>query len=136
MFPNCWHCHSWFEIGFKLLNALKRLQRTSNLKNILLFVTDGNGHLDVEISSLHSQIADVARLQDALLVAMGLGIGDPDGGLGVVGLLLVGPLHVQAGEQELGGVGVDRALDKLDVARHDRIVAEVAGELPGKGRGF
>ena len=70
---------------------------TSNLKNILLFVTDGNGHLDVEIGSLHSQIADVARLQDALLVAMGLGIGDPDGGLGVVGLGLVLLLHVHGG---------------------------------------
>ena len=75
---------------------------------------------------------DVSSDEETLLVAMGLLVLDPDGGLGVVGLLLVGPLHVQAGEQELGGVGVDRALDKLDVARHGE--AEMCKWLLDRGR--
>ena len=60
----------------------------------------------------------VSSDEETLLVAVGLLVLDPDGGLGVVGPLLVGSLHVQAGERELGEVGVDRSLDKLDVARH------------------
>ena len=92
----------------------------------------------VKIEKCHAYLfggilqVDVSSDEETLLVAVGLLVLDPDGGLGVVGLLLVGPLHVQAGEQELGGVGVDRALDKLDVARHDE--AEMCKWLLDKER--
>merc|ERR1719210_153000 len=56
-----------------------------------------DGHLDVDVSALHSQVSDVSGLQDTLLVAVGLGVHDPDGGLGVVGLGLVLLLHVHGG---------------------------------------
>merc|ERR1719150_209835 len=57
-------------------------------------------------------------LQHALLVSPGLGIGDPDGLLGIVRLGLVRPLHLDVGEQELRGVRVHGTLDQLDMARH------------------
>ena len=57
-------------------------------------------------------------LQETLPVSSGLGVGDPDGLLGIVRLLLVRPLHVDGGEQELRGVRVHGTLDQLDMARH------------------
>merc|ERR1711899_31185 len=62
-----------------------------------LLVTHSDGHLDVDVSALHSQVSDVSGLQNTLLVAVGLGVHDPDGGLGVVGLGLVLLLHVHGG---------------------------------------
>merc|ERR1719486_1636542 len=62
-----------------------------------LLVTHSDGHLDVDVSALHSQVSDVSGLQDSLFVAVGLGIHDPDGGLGIVGLGLVLLLHVHGG---------------------------------------
>merc|ERR1719266_2725969 len=74
-----------------------------------------HGHL-----ALAAGILQVSRLQDTLAVAAGLGVGDPDRLLGIVGLALVGPLHVQGRKKELGGVGVHRpGLGQLDMARHD-----------------
>merc|ERR1712004_846095 len=62
-----------------------------------LLVAHSDGHLDVDVSALHSQVSDVSGLQNTLLVAVGLGVHDPDGGLGVVGLGLVLLLHVHGG---------------------------------------
>merc|ERR1711899_147185 len=62
-----------------------------------LLVAHSDSHLDVDVSALHSQVGDVTGLQDSLFVAVGLGIHDPDGGLGVVGLGLVLLLHVHGG---------------------------------------
>ena len=42
--------------------------------------------------------------------------------LALQGLLLVSPLHLDGWEKKLGWVGIDRTLDKLDVAWHlDRL---------------
>merc|ERR1719266_2414346 len=74
-----------------------------------------HGHL-----ALAAGILQVSRLQDTLAVAAGLGVRDPDRLLGIVGLALVGPLDLQGGQKELGGVGVHRpGLGQLDMARHD-----------------
>ena len=51
-----------------------------------LLVTNGNDHLDGEVSALSSKGADLAGLEDALLVPVGLGVHDPHGLLGIVGL--------------------------------------------------
>ena len=61
---------------------------------------------------------DVSGDEKTFLVAVGLLILDPDRGLGVIGLLLVGPLHIQRWKKELRGVGIDRPLHKFDMARH------------------
>merc|ERR1719412_1450515 len=77
-----------------------------------------NGH-----NALGSGILEVSIiLQETLLVSTGLGVGDPDGLLGVVRLGLVRPLHLDVGEQELRGVGVHGTLDQLDMARHGESV--------------
>ena len=55
-----------------------------NLREFL--VTNGNSHLHAEVSALHAELANLARLKETLLVAVGLGIHDPNGLLGVVGL--------------------------------------------------
>merc|ERR1719346_395707 len=60
----------------------------------------------------------VSGLDHSLPVSSGLGVGDPDRLLGVVGLLLVGSLHLDGGEKELRGVGVHGALHQLDMAGH------------------
>ena len=78
--------------------------------NYLVIVT---GH-----NTLGGGVLEVSRLQEPLPVTSGLGVGDPDGLLGVIRLLLVGPLHLDGGKQELRGVGVYSALHQLDVARH------------------
>merc|ERR1711963_780420 len=62
-----------------------------------LLVRHSNGHLDVDVSALHAKLGDVAGLKKTLLVAVGLGVLDPDGGLGIVGLGLVLLLHVHGG---------------------------------------
>merc|ERR1719234_1569558 len=62
-----------------------------------LLVRHRNGHLHGEVSTLHSEVSDVARLEKTLLVAVGLGVGDPDRGLRVVRLVLVLLLHVHGG---------------------------------------
>ena len=49
-------------------------------------MTNGNDHLDGEVSALSSKGADLAGLEDALLVPVGLGVHDPHGLLGIVGL--------------------------------------------------
>merc|ERR1712012_213266 len=83
-----------------------------------LLVADGDGHLHAEVGALHAQLADLSGLKETLLVAVGLGVHDPDGLLGVVGLVLVLLLHVHGGPKELRGVGVHGALHQLDMARH------------------
>ena len=60
----------------------------------------------------------IARLQQTLSVSMGLGIGDPDALLGIIGLGLVSSLHLNGREQKLRGVGVHASLHQLDMARH------------------
>merc|ERR550532_63808 len=72
-----------------------------------------NGH-----HALAGGVLQVPGLQDTFLVAMSLLIGDPDRLLGVVDLGLVRSLHLQRGQQELGGVGIDRPLHQLDMAGH------------------
>merc|ERR1712107_251467 len=62
-----------------------------------LLVRHGNGHLDVDVSALHAKLGDVAGLKKTLLVAVGLGVLDPDGSLGIIGLGLVLLLHVHGG---------------------------------------
>jgi hypothetical protein len=42
--------------------------------------------------------------EETLTISMSLGVGDPDGLLGIVRLLLVSPLDFQAGNQKLGGI--------------------------------
>merc|ERR1719486_364301 len=73
--------------------ALLELGRvdTANLASLesKLLVRHGNGHLDAEVGALHAKLGDVAGLEKTLLVAVGLGVLNPDGGLGVVGLGLV-----------------------------------------------
>merc|ERR1719412_287017 len=82
------------------------------------------GSLEGELLVSHSDdtlaggILQVSGLQDTLLVAVGLLIRDPHGLLGVVGFLLVSSLHLQRGQQELGGVGVHPPLHQLDMAGH------------------
>ena len=76
-----------------------------------LLVSDGDG-------ALAGGILQVSGLQETLLVAVGLGIRDPHGLLGIVGLGLVSSLHLQRGEEELRGVGVHGPLDQLDMAGH------------------
>merc|ERR1712223_2278739 len=84
-----------------------------------LLVTHSDDQLGGEVSILSSNVGDVSTgLEETLPVAAGLGVGDPDGLLGLVGLVLVRLLHVHGGEQELGGVGVHRPLDELDMAGH------------------
>ena len=87
-----------------------------NLREFL--VTNGNSHLHAEISAFRSECADVTRLEETLLVAVGLGIHDPDGLLGVVNLRLVLLLHLHGWPQELRGIGIHGALDELDMAGH------------------
>ena len=60
----------------------------------------------------------VTRLKETLAVSLSLGVRDPHGLLGIIGLGLVSPLHVNGGHQELRGVGVHRTLGELDMARH------------------
>merc|ERR1712128_236597 len=62
-----------------------------------LLVTDGDDHLHGQVSVLRSEVCNLARLEETLLVAVGLGIHDPDRLLGVVNLRLVLLLHVQGG---------------------------------------
>ena len=87
-----------------------------NLREFL--VTNGNSHLHAEVSAFHAELANLARLKETLLVAVGLGIHDPDGLLGVIRLVLVLLLHVHRGPEELRGVGVHGALHQLDMAGH------------------
>ena len=61
--------------------------------------------IDTGHNTLGGGVFQVSRLQEPLPVTSGLGVIDPDGLLGVVGLGLVGPLHLDVGEQELRGVG-------------------------------
>ena len=95
--------------------ALLELGRvdTPNLSSLVgeLLVTHGN-------NALGGGVLQVSRLQDTLPVTSILGVGDPDGLLGVIRLGLVRPLHLDVGEQELRGVGVHGALHQLDMARH------------------
>merc|ERR1712012_1052831 len=81
--------------------ALLELGRvdTANLASLEseLLMRHGNGHLDVDVSALHAKLGDVAGLKKTLLVAVGLGVLDPDGSLGIVGLGLVLLLHVHGG---------------------------------------
>ena len=69
-------------------------------------------------STLGGRVLQVSGLQEPLPVSTGLGVGDPDRLLGVVGLGLVSPLHLDVGEKELRGVGVHGALYQLDMAGH------------------
>merc|ERR1719403_543356 len=81
--------------------ALLELGRvdTANLASLEgeLLVRHGDGHLDAEVGALHAKLGDVAGLKKTLLVAVGLGVLDPDGGLGIVRLGLVLLLHVHGG---------------------------------------
>merc|ERR1719494_880230 len=81
--------------------ALLELGRvdTTNLASLEgeLLVANSDSHLDAEVGALHAKLGDVARLKKTLLVAVGLGIHDPDGSLGIVGLGLVLLLHVHGG---------------------------------------
>ena len=70
-------------------------------------------------NALGGGVLNVSGLKDTLPVATILRVGDPDGLLGVIGLGLVGSLHLDVGEQELRGVGVHCALHQLDMAGHD-----------------
>ena len=92
-------------------NLERECQSKHNLLELL--VTNRNDHLLCGVLQI-----DVSGDEKTFLVAVGLLILDPDGGLGVVGLLLVGPLHIQRWKEELRGVGVDRPLHKFDMARH------------------
>ena len=83
-----------------------------------LLVTNGNDHLGGKICTFGTKRGNVARLKKTLLVDVGLGVHDPDGLLGVVGLVLVLLLHVHGGPKELRGVGVHGALHQLDMAGH------------------
>merc|ERR1719412_967422 len=57
-------------------------------------------------------------LEDTLAISMSLGVGDPDGLLGIVRLLLISPLDFQAGNQKLGRIWLLGSLLELDMARH------------------
>merc|ERR1719443_178559 len=70
-------------------------------------------------NTLGGRILDVTRLQKTLSVSSSFGIRNPDGLLGIIGLLLISSLHVQGRKQELSGVWVHSTLDQLDMARHD-----------------
>merc|ERR1712015_375984 len=60
-----------------------------------LFVTDGD-------NALRSGIFEISViLEDTLAISMSLGVGDPHRLLGIIGLLLVGPLDLETGNQEL-----------------------------------
>merc|ERR1711881_234122 len=60
-------------------------------------------------------------LEDTLAISMSLGVGDPDGLLGVVRLLLVGPLDLEARNQKLGGIWLLGSLLQLNMAGHGAI---------------
>ena len=81
--------------------ALLKLGRVdaTNLASLQgeLLVADGDGHLHGEVSAFRSECANLARLEETLLVAVGFGIHDPDRLLGVVNLCLVLLLHIQGG---------------------------------------
>merc|ERR1719398_259169 len=81
--------------------ALLKLGRVdaTNLASLQgeLLVADGDGHLHGEVSAFRSECANLARLEETLLVAVGLGIHDTDGLLGVINLRLVRLLHLQVG---------------------------------------
>ena len=67
------------------------------------------------------RILQVARLQQPLPVASGLGTRDPDRGFRVVGLVVVRALGLGGGHEELRGVWVlvaGAGLGQLDVAGH------------------
>ena len=85
-------------------------------------VPDGNNHLDGEVSSLSAKAGDVSGLKEALPVPVRLRVGDPDGLLGVVRLVLVRPLALYGGKQELRGVGVSLALLQLYMTWHSPCV--------------
>ena len=72
--------------------------------------------------ALAGGVLHVPRLQQPLSISASLGIRNPDGLLGVVGLLLVRSLHLDGGQQELRGVGVHGALHQLDMAGHDDLL--------------
>ena len=69
-------------------------------------------------STLGGRVLQVSGLQESLLVAVSLGVRDPDRLLGIIDLGLVSPRHIHRGEQELRGVGVHGPLDQLDMAGH------------------
>ena len=104
--------------------ALLKLGRVdlSNLRGLESKLLVTHGH-----DALGGRVLEVSRLQESLLVAMSLGVSNPDGFLGVVRLLLILPLHLDGGEQELRGVGVHGALHQLDVARHVELLLHLEG---------
>jgi hypothetical protein len=57
-------------------------------------------------------------LEHTLAISMSLGVLNPYGFLGIVRLLLVSPLYLQAGNQKLGGIRLLRSLLKLDMSGH------------------
>ena len=57
--------------------------------------------------------------EDTLAISMSLGVGDPDGLLGIVRLLLISPLDFKGSNQELGRVGLFSSLLQLKMAGHD-----------------
>jgi hypothetical protein len=57
-------------------------------------------------------------LEHTLAISMSLGVLNPYGFLGIVRLLLVSPLYLQAGNKKLGGIGLLRSLLKLDMSGH------------------
>ena len=82
--------------------------------------TTYHNQLGGEVSALSTDVGDVPTgLEESLAVATSLGARHPDALLRLVRLVLVRLLHVHAGKQELGGIGLDRTLHQLDVARHD-----------------
>merc|ERR1712015_68771 len=77
-----------------------------------LFVSDG----DDTFASWILQISII--LKQTLAISMSLGVGDPDGLLGIVRLLLISPLDFEAGNQKLSGIRLLGSLLQFDMAGH------------------
>ena len=132
-------------VGELFVTYTETIKVAENMKEIIL--TDSNDQLLSEVGSLRANISDLgAGLEESLAVTAGFRVWEdkvsgfegfsqtfsgsrdilrlfqtwnPDGLFWLIRLVLVRLLHVHAGKQELGWIGVDRTLHQLDVARHD-----------------
>jgi len=87
----------------------------SNLRTFVseLFMTNRN-------HALAGRVFKVSGLQGTLTVSSTLGVRDPYRLLGIIGLLLISPLHIHRREQKLSWVWVGLTrLGELDMTRHD-----------------
>ena len=91
--------------------ALLKLGRVDSphLRGLVGELLMAHGH-----KALASRILQVSRLHQTLTVSSSFRTGNPDRLFGIVRLVLVFPLHLYGGKEELGGVWVSLTLHQLN----------------------